>query len=144
MMPLVGGDADGNQGSGPSESAIRNESRLSKVAISLAVIVIGVLAILEIYRVQRHDLLGSQATNLGEIFIHSSPVVEEDLGSVQTVKETQEERRANPRAGWNVSFDVVGKRKSGVVEMRLTKVNGEWLVPSAVLEIDSRKLVNLR
>jgi hypothetical protein len=114
------------------------------VVISLAVIVIGAIVIFEIYRVQWHDLLSSQAVDLGETFIHSSPVVEEDLGSVQTVKETREEHRSKPAAGWHLDFDVSGKRRSGVIEIRLRNVNGQWEVPAADLKIGQSRPVNLR
>lgn len=129
---------------GSSVPKINDESRSLKVAISLAIIVIGAIVIFEIYRVRRHDLLASQAIDLGETFIHSSPLVEEALGSVQTVKETREEHRSNPAPGWYVDFDVSGKRRSGVVEMRLQNANGQWHVPSAELKMGPRGPMNLR
>lgn len=129
---------------GSSEPKINDESRSLKVVISLAVIVIGAIVIFEIFRVRRHDLLASQAIDLGETFIYSSPLVEEDLGSVQTVKKTREEHRLNPAPGWYLDFDVSGKRRSGVVEMRLQNANGQWHVPSAELKTGHRGPVNLR
>jgi hypothetical protein len=71
-------------------------------------------------------------------------VVEEDLGTVKAVKETTEEHRTSPEPDWYVDFDVLGKHKSGVVEMRLRKANGEWYVPSAKLKIGHMEVVSLR
>jgi hypothetical protein len=163
-LPILGGDADRNIGSPERNSGsgstvayeverMRSESSAPptdyqsgslQVAISVALIVIGAIVIFEIHRVRRQDALASQATDLAETFIHSSPVVEEDLGSVQLAKETGEQHRSNPPPGWYVNFNVFGKRRSGVVEMRLRNVNGQWLVPSALLMIGHREPVNLR
>jgi hypothetical protein len=103
-----------------------------------------VIVIFQVYRILRHDLLSAQAIDLGKTFIHSSPVVEEDLGTVKAVKETKEVHRTGPAPGWYVDFDVLGKRRSGVVDMRLRKANGEWYVPSAKLKIGHTEVVSLR
>jgi hypothetical protein len=130
--------------SGSSKPASDDESRWFRAVVCLVVLVIGVIVIFQIYRIRRHDLLSAQAIDLGKTFIHSSPVVEEDLGTVKAVKETGEEHRTGPAPGWYVDFDVLGKRKSGVVEMRLRKANDEWYVPSAKLKIGHTEVVSLR
>jgi hypothetical protein len=129
---------------GHSQLIIDDESRWSTPAIGLAVIVIAAAVIFEIYRVRRHDLLGSEAMSVGETFIYSSPVVEEKLGSVQMVRKTMEERRLNPAPGWYIDFEVSGRRRSGVVEMQLRNENGQWQVPSAELKFGPNGPVNLR
>ncbi len=131
--------------SGFSTPAINNdESRWLKAAVCLVAIVIGVIVAFQISRIRRHDLLNAQAIDFGKTFIHSSPLVEEDLGTVTTVKETTEEHRTRQAPGWYIDFDVSGKRRSGVVEMRLRNANGEWHVPSAELKIGHAEAVSLR
>jgi hypothetical protein len=103
-----------------------------------------VIVIYEVYRFHRHDVLSSQAINLGKTFIHSSPVVEEKLGTVKAIKETSEKHRTSPEPGWYVDFDVSGKRASGVVEMRMRKTNDQWHVPSAKLQMGHSEVISLR
>jgi hypothetical protein len=129
---------------GPPNPPINDEVRWPRVLISLIVIIIGAIVAFQIYRIRRHDLLGAEAVALGETFIQSSPVVEEDLGTAKAVKETNEEHRLGSAPGWYVNFDVSGKHRSGVVEIRLRATNGQWLVPSAELKMGPRRVVNLR
>jgi hypothetical protein len=131
-------------GPGSSKSAIDEESRWLRAVICLVALVIGVIVIFQIYRIRRHEVLSAHALGVGETFIHSSPVVEEDLGTVKAVKETRAVHHTSPAPGWYVDFDVLGKRKSGVVEMRLHKANDEWHVPSAKLKIGHTEVVSLR
>ncbi len=127
-----------------SQPAIEEDGRWFRAVICLVALVIAVIVIYEVYRFHRHDVLSSQAINLGKTFIHSSPVVEENLGTVKAVKETSENHRTSPVPGWYVDFDVSGKRASGVVEMRMRRTNDQWHVPSAQLQMGHSEVISLR
>jgi hypothetical protein len=132
--------------SGSSQSAIEIEEdgRWFRAVVCLVALVIGVIVIYEVYRFHRHDVLSAQAINLGKTFIHSSPVVEENLGTIKAIKETSEKQRTSPVPGWYVAFDVSGKHGSGVVEMRMRKTNDQWHVPSAQLQMGHSEVISLR
>jgi cytochrome oxidase complex assembly protein 1 len=130
--------------SGSAQPAIEEDGRWFRAVVCLIALVIGVIVIYEVYRFHRHDELSAQAINLGKTFIHSSPVVEENLGTVKAVKEISEKQRTSPVPGWYVAFDVSGKRGSGVVEMRMRKTNDQWHVPSAQLQMGHSEVISLR
>jgi hypothetical protein len=91
--------------SGSLQPEIEEDGRWFRAVVCLVALVIGVIVIYEVYRFHRHDELSAQAINLGKTFIHSSPVVEENLGTVKAVKETSEKHRtARSRAGTLISM----------------------------------------
>jgi cytochrome oxidase complex assembly protein 1 len=127
-----------------TELPVNEESNVVRVGLSIAVIVLCAAIIFTFFAIRRKDRLASQAVNLGTTFIESSPVVEENLGTVQSVKEVREGRPSDRPQVWNVAFDVSGTQRSGEVQMRLQNADGQWNVLSAKLEEGRNRPVNLR
>jgi hypothetical protein len=116
-------------------------SSIVSVAIIAIVIVIG----FEAYTIYHRDYLSAQANSWARTFIRSSPVVEQQLGRVQTVKQISEEHLSGKSPGWYLDYDVTGRDGMGVVDMRLNPSQYDsWSVPSAELNEGHRKPVNLR
>ncbi len=113
--------------------------------IGVVVIVLGVVVTLVAYRIERHNYLSAGADNWGKVFIRSSPVIEQQLGSVRNVKSIEEKHVSGRRAGWYVDYDVTGRRGAGVVEMRLKPSEyAGWNVPLAELKEGRSRTINLR
>jgi hypothetical protein len=113
--------------------------------VSGAIIAIVIAIGFAIYTIHDRDDLSAQANNWAKTFIRSSPVVEQQLGRVQTIKRISEEDLSGRSPGWYVDYDVTGRHGMGMVEMRLTPIEYEgWNVPLAELDEGHRKPINLR
>jgi len=122
-----------------------NIDRRSTLVGGLVLVALIVIAFVG-YTIHRSDTPAAQAKSFGKIFVQSSPVVEEQLGEVRSVKEVEEQHSTGKARGWHLDYDVTGQQKSGVVDIRLTPNPnyGQWNVPLAELRIDHHKPVNLR
>lgn len=125
-----------------SGESIGQRGTLAGALVLIALIVIVFVG----YTIHNRETLAAQAKSFGKIFIQSSPVIEEQLGKVSSVKEVEEQHRTGNTRGWYLDYDVTGQGKTGVVDMRLTPNPnyGQWNVPLAELTIDHHKPVNLR
>jgi hypothetical protein len=94
------------------------------------------------YRIHYRDNRSEQANNFATNFINNSPVVESRLGTVEEVKEIKELHQAGTKPGWDLDYNVTGKRASGMVDMRLTPNSSYdlWNVPLAQLDIGHRSV----
>jgi hypothetical protein len=114
---------------------------IGSAAIIAIVIVIG----FTVYTIHHRDDLSAYANSWAETFIRSSPVVEQQLGHVRTIKRISEEDLSGKSPSWYVDYDVTGRHGMGVVEMRLTPIEYQgWNVPLAELDEGHRKPINLR
>jgi len=122
-----------------------NLARRSTLAGALVIVVLIGIAFVG-YTIHHRDTLAAQARDFAKIFIRSSPVVEEQLGQVRSMKVVKEQHRTGDARGWYLDYDVTGQQKTGTVDLRLTSNPnyGQWNLPLAVLRIDHRKPVNLR
>jgi hypothetical protein len=113
--------------------------------VSTAIIAIVIAIGFTVYTIHHRDDLSAYANSWAKTFIRSSPVIEQQLGHVQTIKRISEEDLSGKSPGWYVDYDVTGRHGMGVVEMRLTSTEYEgWNVPLAELNEGHRKPVNLR
>ncbi|HUN58546.1 MAG TPA: hypothetical protein VMU41_10565 [Candidatus Binataceae bacterium] len=110
-----------------------NLRRFLMAAAGLAVIVSIAFIGSHFYHRDQREI---QANSFGRAFIHDSPVVEEQLGTVERVKKIEEQHQSGNRPGWYLDYDVTGRRASGVVDLRLTPSPnyGVWNVPLAQLD----------
>jgi hypothetical protein len=98
-----------------------------------------------VYTTLHRDRVSDEAASWAKTFIQSSPVVEQQLGRVQTVKEVKEQHQAGKTPGWYIDYDVAGRHGAGEVEMRLTPdVSGDFNVPQAELVKDHARPIDLR
>jgi hypothetical protein len=112
---------------------------------SVAIIAIAIAIGYTVYTIHHRDDLSAYANSWAETFVRSSPVVEQQLGHVQTIKRISEEDLSGKSPGWYVDYDVTGRHRMEVGEMRLTATEYEgWNVPLAELDESHRKPVNLR
>lgn len=91
---------------------------------SIGIVIIVVAVAFGVYTVRSRDRMASQALHLTSVFIKSSPVVEKDLGSVISIKESSEKRVDGRR--WMVDYTVTGKKARGTVDFVLKKTDGNW------------------
>jgi hypothetical protein len=121
------------------------EPSLITTLLAAAIIAIGIVAALAVYKIHRQDDLAARAADWAKTFIRSSPVVEQQLGAVQHIKRVNEEHVSGKKPGWYLAYDVTGRRGMGVVEMRMTRIQyDDWRIPFAKLDEGQRKPVNLR
>lgn len=120
------------------ESAPGNTIRLlGSVGIVVAVVIIAFV----VYKIKTRDTSESQALKVATTFVRSSPVVEENLGTVSALKESNEQHVDGQ--GWTVDFNVTGMKSHGTVALTLHKQNGAWTFSSAELERGHGKPTNL-
>lgn len=113
--------------------------------VGAAIIVLGIVIAFAVYTIHHHDYLSAQADSWARTFIRSSPVVEQQLGRVQTDRQINEQHLSGKSPGWFLDYDVSGRHGMGVVEMRLNPSQYDgWRVPLAQLDEGHRKPVNLR
>jgi len=113
--------------------------------IAVLLIVAAAIAAAALYNMRQRAHLSSTAKTWASEFIRSSPVVEQQLGRVEALKEVEEQERGGKTPGWYLDYDVSGRHRDGVVTMRLTpNLNGGWNVPLAEVETDHAKPINLR
>jgi hypothetical protein len=116
-------------------------TRVAGATIIAIIIIVG----FTVYTIHHRDELSAYANSWAKTFIRSSPVVEQQLGHVQTIKRISEQDLSGKSPGWYVEYDVTGRHGMGVVEMRLTPIEYEgWNVPVAELDEGHRKPINLR
>jgi hypothetical protein len=109
------------------------------------VIVVAGAVFFFVYTTLHRDRVSDDAASWAKTFIQSSPVVEQQLGHVQTVKEVKEHHQADKTPGWYLDYDVAGRRRARQVEMRLIPdVSGDFNVPQAELVRDPARPINLR
>lgn len=92
-------------------SASPEPGNTARLLGSFGIVIVVAAIIFAVYTIRTHDHMASQALNLGRTFIHSSPVVEEDLGPVASMRERSEKRIAGK--GWLVDFDVLEGAREG-------------------------------
>jgi cytochrome oxidase complex assembly protein 1 len=122
-------------------SAQAEPGNIANVLGSIGIAIVVAAVIFAVYTIRTRDQMASQALNLGKTFIHSSPVVEEDLGPVASMKKRAEKRIAGK--GWIVDFDVTGTKARGSVELLMQKKAGEWTFSQADLKTGRGKTSNL-
>jgi hypothetical protein len=132
------------QGSDSSIIGPNSGNSWLRALFSLVAIVVAAIVAFEVYQFRRRDLLATQAVSVGKVFIQSSPVVEEHLGRVDVITTDIEQHRSGSAPRRYVDFDVSGKRRSGIVEMRVSYSNDEWQIPSAQLKLGQAEVVSLR
>jgi hypothetical protein len=126
-------------------SELRPQTTGLTTLISIGVIALGIAIAFVVYSIHHRDLLSAQANSWARTFISSSPVVEEHLGHVQTVKEVTEKLPSGKATAWNLDYDVTGRSGTGVVEMRMKPGQyDQWSVQLAELDEGQRKPINLR
>jgi hypothetical protein len=88
------------------------------------------------FHMYHRDQSGDQANSFARTFIRNSPVVQEQLGKVERVKQIEDQHQSGKHPGWYLDYDVTGRRGSGVVDFRLTPNPdyGVWNVPVAKLD----------
>jgi hypothetical protein len=113
--------------------------------VAAAIIASGMVIALVVYRIHQRDYLAAQADSSARTFIRSSPVVEQQLGRVQTVKQISEEHLSGKAPGWYLDYRVTGRRGKGMVEMRMNPSQYDyWNFPLAELDEGRRKPIDLR
>jgi hypothetical protein len=126
----------------PTENQV--SSRFTNL-IGIVIIICAAAIAFVVYTTHRHDYLSAQADSWGKVFIQSSPVVEEQLGRVRVIKLINEEYLSGKTRGWYLDYDVSGRRGQGTIAMRMNSSQyDDWNIPSAELEKDHHKPINLR
>jgi hypothetical protein len=125
------------------EETIARDDR-SQLLLSVGIIIVlGVIAYFA-YSLMMHDESASQAKEIAQTFIRSSPVLQTDLGKVTAIRELNEKHESGTKPVWLIDYDVTGQKTSGKVEMKLRRVEGLWNMPLAELHVDHHSPVNLR
>lgn len=125
------------------EETIARDDR-SQLLLSVGIIIVlGVIAYFA-YSLMMHDESASQAKEIAQTFIRSSPVLQIDLGKVTAIRELNEKHEGGTKPVWLIDYDVTGQKTSGKVEMKLRRVEGLWNMPLAELHVDHHPPVNLR
>jgi hypothetical protein len=82
--------------------------------VSVAIIAIAIAIGFTVYTIHHRDDLSAYANSWAKTFIRSSPVVEQQLGHVQTIRRISEKDRSGKLPGWYVDYDVTGRHRTPV------------------------------
>ncbi|HTT77824.1 MAG TPA: hypothetical protein VMF50_17805 [Candidatus Binataceae bacterium] len=116
------------------EEAVDEVSRSWHQPIIGAAVILALFAILFVgYRVAHGVDRGDEANSFARTFIQSSPVVLEQVGKVEQIKQAEKMHQQGQHSGWDLHYDVVGSRGKAAVDMLLTPNPnyGIWNVPKA-------------
>ncbi|MGH7916834.1 MAG: hypothetical protein ACREQE_05150 [Candidatus Binataceae bacterium] len=82
-----------------------------------------------------------EASTFAQAVIHNSPVVEQHIGWVTSIKQTAERYTSGSKPQVLLDFDVTGRKGNGKVSLTLERINNNiWSMPEANMTVGTEKI----